>query len=135
MDETFGNASSNPSAGEPMSGSFGGGMADKRSSVASSVERVVETGATKAHGAIDASKTALQSGVRKADDAIASASEKAGTALDGLQQKAGDAMDRVARNPQVEEATRNLEQQIKEHPIRTLAVALGLGILVGRSFK
>ncbi len=134
MDQTFGNAQSqNPGANEP--GGFSGTTADQRSSMASSVERAVDTGAAKVHGAVDVSKDALHAGVRKADDAMIDVRNKTETAMNDLQQKASDVATRVARNPQVEEMTRNLEQHAREHPIRTLAIAVGLGILVGRSVR
>ncbi|MEP6691772.1 MAG: hypothetical protein ABJD07_11495 [Gemmatimonadaceae bacterium] len=120
MEQSFESHQVNQNLNDAKMAGATGPVDSNRSSIATSVERAVETGALKVHGAIDASKDALHSGVRRADGAIAD-----------VKHNVDDAVNRVAQNPQVEEFTRGLEQQVRTHPVRTMAIALGSAFSLG----
>jgi ElaB/YqjD/DUF883 family membrane-anchored ribosome-binding protein len=84
-------------------------------------ERSASGGATLAGATADGS-TAVQ-----ADSRIAQVSDKV---AGGMEATAG-----WLRDADVESIKSGLEQQVKEHPGRTLLIAAGLGYLIGRAFR
>ena len=56
-------------------------------------------------------------------------------ALGQLQSKASELTSRLIDNIDVDDLTQKLETQVREHPTRTLMVALGAGFLLGRAVK
>lgn len=108
----------------------GGGA---KSPAASTADHAGDKGAAKAHDAIDSTKDALHSGVRKADDVVDRARDKAENAAGQVQQKASDVANKVANNPQINDLTRQLEEQARGHPVRTVLLAVGIGFLLGKS--
>lgn len=56
-------------------------------------------------------------------------------ALEQLQQKASEMTSQIIGNIDVDDLTQKLEQQVREHPARTLLVALGAGFVLGRAAK
>jgi ElaB/YqjD/DUF883 family membrane-anchored ribosome-binding protein len=52
-----------------------------------------------------------------------------------IQQKASELTTKLVDRINVDDMTRTLEQQVKEHPARTLLVAVGVGFLLGKATK
>ncbi len=75
-------------------------------------------------GSMDSAKETMKRGITSAEDAVGQ-----------LQQKASDMTSRLINNIDVDDLTQKLEQQVREHPARTLAVAIGAGFLLGRAAK
>ncbi|MGI8549021.1 MAG: hypothetical protein ACR2M1_17145 [Gemmatimonadaceae bacterium] len=73
---------------------------------------------------MDSAKDTMKRGITSAEDAMGQ-----------LQQKASDMTSRLIDNIDVDDLTQKLEQQVREHPARTLAVAIGAGFLLGRAAK
>jgi ElaB/YqjD/DUF883 family membrane-anchored ribosome-binding protein len=70
------------------------------------------------------SRNVMESGMEKAQDTMSQ-----------LQQKASELTSRLIDNVNVEDITNKLEAQVREHPARTLLVAVGAGFLLGRTLK
>lgn len=73
---------------------------------------------------MDHAKDTVKQGISSAEDAVGQ-----------LQQKASDVTSRLINNIDVDDLTQKLEQQVRDHPARTLAMAIGAGFLLGRAAK
>ena len=74
--------------------------------------------------ASDKVKEVAQRGLAEAEDAMGQ-----------LQAKAGELTASLIDKVNVEELTQKLEQQVRDHPARTLLMAAGAGFLLGRAAK
>lgn len=83
-----------------------------------------QSGTQQSGAAMNTARNALDTGVEKAQDVV-----------DQLQQKASDMTSRLVNNIDVEDLTQKLEMQVREHPARTLLLAVGVGYLLGKSMK
>ena len=72
----------------------------------------------------DKVKDAAQRGMAGAEDAISQ-----------LQAKASELTSNLIDRVNVDELTQKLEEQVREHPARTLLFAAGAGFLLGRAVK
>ncbi len=122
-----GNSSGMSSSGGP--GTAGGagstsglGQNDDMSFGQSTGGRAGQGGST--GGSMDSAKDTMKRGITSAEDAMGQ-----------LQQKASDMTSRLINTIDVDDLTQKLEQQVREHPARTLAVAIGAGFLLGRAAK
>lgn len=104
--------------GEGSMGSSGAGKADDVSFGQSSGGRGSQG------SSMDAARDTVKQGLSSAEDAVGQ-----------LQQKASDMTSRLINNIDVDDLTQKLEQQVREHPARTLAMAIGAGFLLGRAAK
>ncbi len=75
-------------------------------------------------GGMDSAKDSVKRGISSAEGAVGQ-----------LQQKASDVTSKFINNIDVDDLTQKLEQQVREHPARTLAMAIGAGFLLGRAAK
>lgn len=73
---------------------------------------------------MEKAKETMQRGMDNAQDAFAQ-----------LQSKANELTSRLIDNIDVDDLTRRLEEQVRDHPTRTLLVAVGAGFLLGRAAK
>lgn len=73
---------------------------------------------------MEKAKETMQRGMDSAQDAFAQ-----------LQTKANELTSRLIDNIDVDDLTRRLEEQVRDHPTRTLLVAVGAGFLLGRAAK
>jgi ElaB/YqjD/DUF883 family membrane-anchored ribosome-binding protein len=73
---------------------------------------------------MEKAKETMQQGLDSAQDAFAQ-----------LQSKANELTSRLIDNIDVDDLTRRLEEQVRDHPTRTLLVAVGAGFLLGRAAK
>jgi ElaB/YqjD/DUF883 family membrane-anchored ribosome-binding protein len=92
----------------------------------SGAEKLRERSNTGAGGTL-AGATADGSTAIQADSKVAQVSDKV---AGGMEATAG-----WLRDADVESIKSGLEQQVKEHPGRTLLIAAGLGYLIGRAFR
>lgn len=76
------------------------------------------------HDTMDTMKDSVSRGVESAQDAFGQ-----------LQAKASDLTSRMINNVDLDDLTQKLEQQVREHPARTLLMAAGAGFLLGRAAK
>lgn len=67
-------------------------------------------------------------------DVSSSVGEKAGAAKSAIADTVESGMDRI-KNIDFDSLKANVERQVREHPGRTLLMAVGVGYLVGRAFK
>lgn len=121
------------------SGSSGSGSASARTSGPDDVS-FGRTGPSVATGGTDYSRVSAgqdQGGgaMSSAKDTVKRGMDSAENAVEQLQQKATELTSRLISNIDVDDLTQKLEQQVREHPARTLLVALGAGFLIGRSAK
>jgi hypothetical protein len=135
------------------SGDQGTGLADKASSaMVSAKEKLADVGSTvreRAGSAKDSLADALESGAEKlrqrtGDSGLASAHATGGStaiADDRIAQvttKVAGGMDATAgwlRDADLDSLKASVETQVKEHPGRTLLIAVGLGYLLGKALK
>ncbi len=73
---------------------------------------------------VDTAKRMVDTGLHKTQDAISQ-----------LQAKASELTARVIDNINVDDLTRKLEQQVRDHPARTLVLAMGAGFMLGKSLN
>jgi len=73
---------------------------------------------------VDQVKDMAQRGIASAEDAMSQ-----------LQAKASELTSNLIDRVNVEEMTQRLEQQVRDHPTRTLLFAAGAGFLLGRAAK
>lgn len=76
-----------------------------------------------------------QSKMDTVKDTMRQGMDNAQDALGQLQAKANELTTRLINNVDVDDLTRKLEQQVREHPTRTLLMAAGAGFLLGRAAK
>jgi ElaB/YqjD/DUF883 family membrane-anchored ribosome-binding protein len=69
-------------------------------------------------------KNAVDRGISSAQDAMSQ-----------LQQKASELTSSMLDRVNVDELTQKLEEQVRDHPTRTLMMAVGAGFLLGRAAK
>lgn len=115
------NSSGNSSMGSGSAGMTGSGQTDDVS-----FGRTGQGGSQGGSqgGPMDSARDTMKRGITSAEDAMGQ-----------LQQKASDMTSRLINNIDVDDLTQKLEQQVREHPARTLAVAIGAGFLLGRAAK
>lgn len=82
------------------------------------------TGSQTDQSTVQDAKNTVKRGVQNAEDAMGQ-----------LQQKASDLTSRLISNVDVDDLTQKLEQQVRDHPTRTLLAAIGAGFLLGRTAK
>lgn len=82
------------------------------------------SGGSQDQSAMDNAKQTVREGVNSAEDALTQ-----------LQAKAGELTSRLIDNIDLDDLTQKLEVQVRNHPTRTLLVALGAGFLLGRTVK
>jgi len=73
--------------------------------------------------------------VERAKETMKQGMNAASDAFDQLQSKASELTSRLIDNIDVDDLTRRLEEQVRDHPTRTLLVAVGAGFLLGRAAK
>jgi ElaB/YqjD/DUF883 family membrane-anchored ribosome-binding protein len=71
----------------------------------------------------------------KAGNMVERAQDGAKDAMNKLQSKASDLTSQMMDRINVEDLTQKLEEQVREHPARTLMIAAGAGFLLGRAAK
>ncbi len=157
----FGASAGSGSAGSSASGSSTGsssggssrdashsGLADRAKNVASGARDAVGSAREKLGGAKDALADKLEAGSdlirqRSQGGSMAGAGEGS-MAMEGdgrmaaLGSSVATGMKGTAdwlRDADIESMKATVEQQVKEHPGRTLLVALGLGYLLGKAFR
>ncbi len=138
------------------SGSSGDGLADRARSAASTAgEKIAEAGSSvreRAAGLKGTIADALESGAERLRQQGAGGGQLAGASAsaDGAGMIGGDnalatSTNQLAgglqasadwlRDADIDGLKSGLERQVKDHPGRTLAVAVGLGYLLGKAFK
>ena len=70
-----------------------------------------------------------------ATDAAGKAASNAEDAMSQLQSKATEFANNLIDRVNVDDLTQKLEQQVRDHPARTLLIAAGAGFLLGRAAK
>lgn len=126
------NSSTNPSndSGSGKMGGAGtnsGSMGSSNAGKSDDVSFGQSTGGRGGQGggsSMDQAKDTVKQGISSAEDAVGQ-----------LQQKASDVTSRLINNIDVDDLTQKLEQQVRDHPARTLAMAIGAGFLLGRAAK
>jgi hypothetical protein len=131
----------------------GGGLADKASSaLGGAKDKLSDVGSSvrdRTAGAKDSLADMLESGAEKlrqrsGDGSLAGASSTGGTAAmadDRMAQvttKVASGMDATAdwlRDADLDSLKASVETQVKEHPGRTLLIAVGLGYLLGKALR
>ncbi|HEV2642194.1 MAG TPA: hypothetical protein VGT98_05790, partial [Candidatus Elarobacter sp.] len=83
-----------------------------------------QSGQQSGQGAMDTMKDTMSRGMDNAQDALGQ-----------LQSKANELTSRLINNVDIDDLTQKLEQQVREHPARTLLMAAGAGFLLGRAAK
>lgn len=73
--------------------------------------------------------------MEKAKETMHRGMDNAQDAFAQLQTKANELTSRLIDNIDVDDLTRRLEEQVRDHPTRTLLVAVGAGFLLGRAAK
>ena len=68
-------------------------------------------------------------------NAIDTGIEKAHDTMSQLQQKASEITARLVDNVNVDDITQKLEAQVRDHPARTLLLAVGAGFLLGKTMS
>jgi hypothetical protein len=129
------------------------GMADRaRSALSSAGEKLGGMGSTvreRAGGARDSLANALESGAEKlrnrsGDGAMAGAAAMGGSVavsddrMTQVTSKVAGGMESASewlRDADIEGMKASVEQQVKEHPGRTLLLAVGLGYLLGKALR
>lgn len=81
-------------------------------------------GGSQSQSSMDNAKETMRQGVDSAEDALSQ-----------LQAKATELTSRLIDNIDLDDLTQKLEVQVRNHPTRTLMVALGAGFLLGRAVK
>jgi len=74
-------------------------------------------------------------GTAGARNAIDTGIEKAQDTMSQLQQKASELTARLVDNVNVDDITQKLEAQVRDHPARTLLLAVGAGFLLGKTMS
>lgn len=104
------------------------GMTDdvsfNRSTMGGSLSSAGQSSAEGAESTLDSAKDSMKRGVDSAQDALGQ-----------LQAKASELTSRLIDNVDVDDLTQKLEQQVREHPTRTLLLAVGAGFMLGRAAK
>lgn len=72
---------------------------------------------------------------QKSEDIVQRAQDGAKDAMNKLQAKAGELTSQMMDRINVDDLTQKLEEQVREHPARTLMIAAGAGFLLGRAAK
>lgn len=73
--------------------------------------------------------------LKKSEDMVHRAQDGAKDAMNKLQAKAGELTSQMMDRINVDDLTQKLEEQVREHPTRTLMIAAGAGFLLGRAAK
>jgi hypothetical protein len=142
------------SAGTSEAGTDGQSLKDRaRGAIGSAGDRLGDVGSTireRAGVAKNRLADALESGAGRLRNQNTSGATFAGTTGDGTAaisdtNRLGQVSDRLAggmqasadwiREADIDGVKTSIEQQVKEHPGRTLLVAVGLGYLLGRAFR
>ena len=117
----------NDNMGTGYTGTTGVGPAGSTTSVTPDSGRTDDVSFAKSIGVDQTSdkvKDAAQRGMAGAEDAISQ-----------LQAKASELTSNLIDRVNVDELTQKLEEQVREHPARTLLFAAGAGFLLGRAAK
>lgn len=139
----FGNSGSSYGSTGNTSGSSSGstGSHDTGTSNASNTD-IGSSGSMSSSGSGSTSGSSSTSGhsdtevpMERAKETAKQGMNAAEDALGQLQSKASELTSRLIDNIDVEDLTRRLEEQVREHPTRTLLVAVGAGFLLGRAAK
>jgi ElaB/YqjD/DUF883 family membrane-anchored ribosome-binding protein len=159
--EFSGSGATQPNGLDKQAGSFAFGstpeseaMRDRaRQAVGTAGEKLADVGSTvrdKAGIAKDKVANALESGAARLRERAHGGAALAGAVADGSTAIQGDGRvaqvsDRVAggmqatadwiREADIDGIKSGIEQQVKDHPGRTLLIAAGLGYLIGRAFR
>jgi ElaB/YqjD/DUF883 family membrane-anchored ribosome-binding protein len=83
----------------------------------------------------ETASSAVQPRTDSAKETMKRGAESARDAMEQLQQKASDMTSRLISDIDVDDITQKLEHQVREHPGRTLAMAIGAGFLLGRAIR
>ena len=153
---TAGNTGSSDAGFSRDTSADAGGIADRAKNAASSAgEKLSDVGSTVRDRAGSLKNTiadALESGAEKLRTQGAGGGQIAGSAATGGSSamvsdgnRLGDATNQLAgglqasadwlRDADLDGLKSGVERQVKEHPGRTLAVAVGLGYLIGKAFR
>lgn len=71
----------------------------------------------------------------KTKDVASQGAAQVGDAMSQLQAKATELTNSLMDRVNVDELTQKLEEQVRDHPARTLLMAAGAGFLLGRAAK
>ncbi|MGI8508483.1 MAG: hypothetical protein ACR2MQ_04075 [Gemmatimonadaceae bacterium] len=121
------NSSTNSGSGNTGTGMNSGSMGSSSTGKSDDVSFGQSTSGRGGQGggsSMDQAKDTVKQGISSAEDAVGQ-----------LQQKASDVTSRLINNIDVDDLTQKLEQQVRDHPARTLAMAIGAGFLLGRAAK
>ena len=137
--ESGNTTSSSRSASDQTTGS-GGGMTERVKSVASSVKgkasnlpAMLADGLQAGAQALRQRRTAIAGGDGSTSTAAADGSQIVAitdSLADGMQSSA-----EWLRDADIDKIKDGLETQVKEHPARTLLIALGAGYVIGKAFR
>lgn len=136
------NAGSNPSNDSGTSNTGGSGTSGRtddvsfgRSMGARGQSGSIDSAADSTKNAVDSAADSTKNVVDSAKDTVKRGMGSAQDAMEQLQQKAGDVTSRLINNIDVDDLTQKLEAQVREHPARTLLMAVGAGFMLGRAAK
>ena len=130
----FENTSNTSSAGSYSStGGAAGGSGLGASSATTSSDFGSET-STEGGGFTDRVREIAGSAQHTLADVGSTVSEKASAAKSAIADTVESGVDRL-KNVDFDSIKANIERQVREHPGRTLLMAVGIGYLVGRAFK
>ena len=73
--------------------------------------------------------------MQKTGEMVERAQDGAKDAMNKLQAKASELTSQMMDRINVDDLTQKLEEQVREHPARTLMIAAGAGFLLGRAAK
>lgn len=137
---TTGSTGSTGSTGGSGTDSYGSTFETGTSTVANTDRDTLSTSASgSTSGSSSMGGTSSQSDtevpMERAKETMKQGMNAASDAFDQLQSKASELTSRLIDNIDVDDLTRRLEEQVREHPTRTLLVAVGAGFLLGRAAK
>lgn len=132
-----GSVGSTTGTGTGDTGSFGSSF-DTGTSNVSNIDRGSTSGDLSSSSSLGGSTTSqsdTEVPVERAKEGMKSGLSAAEDALGQLQSKASELTSRLIDNIDVDDLTQRLEEQVRDHPTRTLLVAVGAGFLLGRAAK
>ena len=134
------NEAINPNAGSDQTGFHDGGVSGRIKSVASSVKQKASTIPAMLADGLEAGADALRqhkpSPITNADGTSVAVANDTGiaavtdTLASGMQSSA-----EWLRDADMDKLKAGVEKQVKEHPARSLLVALGAGYLIGKALR
>lgn len=112
------------STGMPQASGVGASSAASSNGTTDDVSFAKNLGVDQTSDTADKVKDVAQRGIENAEDAMAQ-----------LQAKASELTANLINKVNVDELTARLEEQVREHPARTLLFAAGAGYLLGRAAR